>query len=242
MSRTLALALLLALCPATASAASILRFEDFNFGTSVTPGALTALGYGYTDATDAADFTSQLGSHAWDLVILGEQNTAFYGGAMQTALTSYIAGGGRVIAATHVAGPLAQDMGAIARVGVNVALLTGSHAIFAGVGNIALVNPGWSTFSQSYRVGTGPSQCLGVLGFNCGIVLGNGGNTLLLGPLFDTYGDLAQGERLMANSVDLLLGQPQAVPEPSSMILLGTGLAVIAAMRRRRSRGRVNAA
>lgn len=236
MKRALVLALSLAVLPAMASAQSILRFEDLNVGTSVTPGALTSLGLSWTDAADEDDFTAQLSGGGWDLVILGEQNSGFYGGAMQTALTAYIAGGGKVLATSWQESPLAQDMGAGVVVDFNGnPIITDAHAIFAGTGaTIALSNPGWGIFSQSYSAAAG-SQCLGSLGAGCAAILGHSEHTLLLGPLFDTYADQAQGELFAANGIEYLLGQQQVVPEPITMLLLGTGLAGIGAVRRRRN-------
>jgi hypothetical protein len=218
-----------------ASAQNILWWEDYTLGTSVVPGALALYSYTATQATGSADFYNKLTSNPWDLVIFGEQNTLEFDGAVQTALMNYVTGGGKVLGATWEGSPFAQYMGATIG-GTNPGYLTGdTHPIFDGLGTINLANPGWGIYARAY--GTGAGTCLGTTQYGgCAAVLGNGGNTLLLSPLFDAYADLGVGQQFVGQSADFLLngGSTQVTPEPVSMTLIATGLAGIASARRKR--------
>jgi hypothetical protein len=233
-------ALLLSAAPLQAQ--RVVYWTDDESGTNVIPSAiaqLQALRPGVTAyaATSQDDFDAQLASGTTALAIFGEQGDYVYAGS-QSALTAYLTGGGRVLGATWLEGGLASLLGASSVASSNGTSITGAGALFAGIaGAVGVANPGWTTFSQGYGTAAG-SGCLATLSSGgCAAVQGNGGDSLLLSPLFDSYASDAEGGRFVANGANLLLGGvTSTVPEPSTYVLMGTGLLTLGGVAARRKR------
>jgi len=216
-----------------AQSQSILYFSDYAYSSMTVPGALSGLGFSYTQATGVANFATLLSGGSWDLVIFGEQNMAPASSVM-TELTNYMAGGGKLLATSWMSTPLVPFMQAVQMQTDQSPIYTDAHPIFAGLGpSIGLFNPGYGIWSQSYSP-TGAAQCLGTLGSYCAGILGHGGRSLLLGPLFDAYANQSQGEQFVAQSAQFLLGDQTVVPEPGTLLLLIPGLIGIGMVSRRR--------
>lgn len=214
--------------PQPAAAVNILYFDDGSVGTNAVTGALSLLGLSgsTTTATSTGNFNTLLTSNTYDLVILGEQSDSDTFTSVALALTGYVTGGGKVLGTTWLNEGFGALMGATGRVATNAtSITTDGSPIFAGLGpTIELTNPGWGVFSSSWDPDSGTTG-FGTLGAGSAIVQANGGRTLLYGPLFDTYDDTQEGERLIANGINLLLDdEPSVVPEPSTLAMLGLGL------------------
>jgi hypothetical protein len=214
--------------PRTAEAVNILYFEDGTQGTSAVGGALALLGLtgSTTTATDLTNFNTLLTSNTYDLVIFGEQNNTVFPD-VSAAFTNYINGGGKALATTWLEDSgLNALFGAAVRAQTNAtSIITDGSPIFDGLGpTIELTNPGWGVFSSSWDPDGGTTG-FGTLGTGSAVVQANGGRTLLYGPLFDTFDDLPEGERFIANGINLLLDdETSVVPEPSALAMLGFGL------------------
>ncbi|MCC5831388.1 MAG: hypothetical protein JJU36_18265 [Phycisphaeraceae bacterium] len=229
-----------------ASAVPVLYYEDGTLGTSAIPGALTQLGLmgTTTQVFNTTDFNTQISSGAFDLVIVGHQFFFPTDNNIATELAAYIAGGGLALATTwqdDALPPLFQATAA----GTNAPLIgNDGHPIFTGLpASIDLANPGWPVaFSRAWNP-VGSAVGIGSLGAGSAAILGNEGRTILSGPLFDTYADLAEGELLMANKISFLLNQngdpgpdPSAIPEPvtGGLAVLGMAALALTSLRRRR--------
>lgn len=234
--------LLLAAVSATQlSAQHVIWFEDEAVGTSSFANGMAALGVALPGATivqaaSAADFFTQLGGGGFDLAVFGEQDLATTAPYLGN-IGAYLAGGGRWLGTTWLTTTYMPLMDA-GFAGSNSTEITDNGSPFYGsiwgTSPIELFNPGWGIFSQDYSP-TGGADCVGALGGGCAAIYGNGGHSILLGPLSDTYLDSGEGTDAVLNSSLLLLNAPSStVPEPTSMTLLASGLVGLAALRRRR--------
>jgi hypothetical protein len=97
-------------------------------------------------------------------------------------------------------------------------------------GTQSLVNPTYGIFSRELSGGTS----LATLGAQSGIVSTLGGQVLVNGFLGETLAETADEVRLYQNEIAQINGTPSEVPEPSAYATMGVGLALLAALTRKK--------
>ncbi len=188
------------------ASAHVLLYVDYEFATDTFAEALTNLGITPTVATSYSDFESELSSGSWDLVVLMDQG--YTDPTWEAPLINYVSQGGHAIVASWAKPQdVAAAFGATYTGNTDLEPITQTVAspIWSGISNpFALSNPGWGTWSTGLEATTG--QSIGTFpNGDGGIVVGNGGRTILNGFLQDTPADAAQGVQLAENEIGATL-------------------------------------
>lgn len=175
----------------TASGGTALVYVDYALTNDEVVSTLTSEGYTVTLATSWSNFNTLLAGGT-DLAVAFAQNYPVTSGGLDYAtVENYISGGGKMIFATWAT----ED---IAFANLFEADFTGNNnmtqicsdylSIKRNINNncFSLSNPGWNTFSKGLSpIGNGTVAATFENG-DAAIVIGNNGNTIILGYLSDT--------------------------------------------------------
>jgi hypothetical protein len=219
---TPALLLLFGLTP-TAEALNILLYES-NARSGFAGDALDALGYSYTTASSST-FTSQLNSGSYDFVVMDYPSTR-PSGAWESAISSYVSAGGMGVfsywdfdsSSTYQG---AMDCTVSSSISSPVTLYSwdATHPIWNGVytppTTMTPSGDSWGDNGDRLRPGSGTTAVGGYSTSssttNAAIVIGNGGNTIYNGFLYDDFPLDSDSDgtkdmvELLANEIEYLI-------------------------------------
>ena len=195
-------------------------WQDETTGSAVIEGGLEAAGITDFEQTQSSeDFATRVAENEPDLVIFAVQSTDVPPAGL-AALEQHLESGGGVIAVDWTGNQDYLDLLQAERVETNAGVIgTDDHPLFSTVSEpeIPLTNPGWGVWSAAYDP-VGDAVGAGHLGDGNAAVIGNAGTSVLLGPLFDSYESVAQGQELLEGAIQLLgvgaLEMGLQLPEP----------------------------
>ncbi|SHF66753.1 HYR domain-containing protein, partial [Mariniphaga anaerophila] len=187
-----------------------LVYVDYALANDGVVDGLTALGYTVTIASSWNDFSTQLASGDFGIAVaFAQDNGAFGNGFDVAAAENYISSGGKMVFATWNSGdePIANLFEAhlTGNSNRNTVSITDTD-IASGITNpFSLANPGWGIYSLGLEPLGGGEMLATFENGEAAMVLGNSGQTIMLGYLSDTP-PAAERQAIFENVVKKLAG------------------------------------
>jgi hypothetical protein len=194
-----------------ANAGTVLFYDDFVFATDTWGDALAASSHTVTTVSSDAAFVTAIGGSTFDLVVTQFDSSSH--GTAATALSAHVTGGGKAIFSHWLTeGDSAFE---VTQFATNKGTLTLGDFDAGLSGSVqVLTNPTYGTCSRSFTAGAGTTTAATFEDGKAGIVVGNGGRTLMNGFLGETIEFSSDEIQLHMNELDHMFG----VPAPGARI------------------------
>lgn len=217
-----------------ANAENVLYRNDSNIGTDQMAAALA--GQAGDNVTSTSGDLSGYNLSNYGLVVYANQNDSPGAGDL-AALSSYVAGGGKVIFDDWMTGDSIGNLGGSFSGNTNDPNLTVSSLLNYNLSNpVTLTNPGWGVYTTGLLLGSGGTVAATFGNGDAGIIIGNGGNTIWNGFLTDTLSSSQLFTNELAYYGAASTPASSSVPEPATAVLFAAGMLGFNVARRRKSK------